>query len=66
MEINKNIKNRNSCYYTEVGSYHGAIKLAGKWNRAMNLNYIDKSKMIRWSGPPSLAIIKALRSNFIN
>ena len=52
--------NKDAKYYTPVGSYHGALKFKGKWVRVKNLNYLDKSKLTRWTGPPSPAIIKAL------
>ena len=57
-----NIKAR---YYSEVGSYFGAIKLYGKWFGAKNLNYLDKTKWIRWQGPPSDPIKRAMKNTFI-
>ena len=53
--------NQLSNYYSEVGSYGGAIKIKGKWRAAKDLNRINKSKMYRWQGPPSLAIINAMK-----
>jgi hypothetical protein len=47
-------------YFTFVGSFDGAIKLRGKWIRAKNLNYINKLGWLRWQGPPSKVIEKAL------
>jgi len=59
------MNNIKATYYSEVGSYQGAIKVSGKWIRAKNLNYLNKTgiKWIRWQGPPSPAIIQTLKSN---
>jgi hypothetical protein len=59
--------NKYPKYYSEVGSYQGAIKLDNRWQRAKNLNYLSRALWIRWQGPPSKAIIKALNgSNIID
>jgi len=50
-----------SNYYSEVGSFRGAIKISGKWQPTKDLNRIDKSKMYRWQGPPSKAISEAMK-----
>lgn len=52
--------NRLSNYYSEVGSFRGAIKIGNKWIAAKDLNRIDKSKMCRWQGPPSAALSRAM------
>ena len=49
-------------YYSYVGSYDGAVKLAGGWVRVVELNRIDKTGWTRWNGPPSAAIVKATRT----
>ncbi len=53
--------NRRANYYTEIGSYSGAVKLKGKWVRAQHLNCTNKEGWIRWAGPPSPAIQAALK-----
>lgn len=53
--------NKLSNYYLQIGSYQGAIKINGKWCAAKDLNRIDKSKMYRWQGHPSLAIVNAMK-----
>jgi hypothetical protein len=50
-------------YWSYVGSYEGAVKFGElPWERAKNLNYINKKGWIRIQGPPSAAIGKALKS----
>jgi hypothetical protein len=49
-------------YYTPVGSYDGAVKIGGRWVRAIGLNRIDKRGWRRRSGPPTPAIISAIRN----
>jgi len=29
-------------YFSLTGSYEGGVKINGKWQRAKNLNYVDK------------------------
>lgn len=53
--------NELSNYYSEVGSYGGAIKFKGRWTAVKDLNRIDKQKMYRWQGPPSKAIVNAMK-----
>ncbi len=52
--------NKLSNYYSEVGSFRGAIKIKGRWESVKDLNRIDKNKMYRWQGPPSKAISNAM------
>ena len=65
----KEKSNRQAKYYqsapashSTVGSYDGAIKIAGWWVRAIELNRINKSDWVRWQGPPSKAIVRAIRT----
>ena len=54
--------NRRAKYFSFVGSYEGVIKIKGKWIRAIELNRIHKEDWIRWQGPPSPAIIRAVKT----
>jgi hypothetical protein len=62
----KEKNNRKAKYYSTVGSYGGShdgtIKIAGWWVRAVELNRINKSDWVRWQGPPSKAIVRAMRT----
>lgn len=55
--------NRRAKYYSEVGSYRGVIRTGKgrKWVSVFDLNRINKSDWIRWQGPPSEAIIRAMK-----
>ena len=53
--------NKNADYYSEVGSYRGLIKMGDKWFSVIHLNYIDKSRLTRWQGPPTSNMINALK-----
>lgn len=53
--------NKNAKYYSEVGSYRGAIKIGGKWISAHEMHRTDKRGWERWQGPPSRAIINAMQ-----
>ncbi len=53
--------NRRANYYTPYGSYDGCVKIGGRWLRTSELNKIDKTGWVRWQGPPSPAMVKALR-----
>ncbi len=48
-------------YFTFCGSYDGAIKISGRWIRAVELNRIDKTGWRRYVGAPSIAIARACR-----
>ena len=45
-----------------LGPGMDAIKIKGRWVRAIELNRIDKTGWVRWAGPPSAAIVKAIKS----
>lgn len=56
--------NKDANYFSTVGGYRGAYKKKGKWYgvqiwpRSPDL----RPKVInRWQGPPSLAIVKAMK-----
>lgn len=53
--------NTKARYYTPPGSYDGAVKIKGRWVRAVELNRINKDGWVRWCGPPSKAIEAAIR-----
>ena len=55
-------RNMTTQYFTFVGSYGGAIKIKGRWVRAIELNRIDKAGWVRWTGPPSAAIVTATKT----
>jgi hypothetical protein len=59
--ISRSIRNSDANYYSFVGSYDGAVKIGGQWVRAVELNRIDKSHWRRWTGPPSRAILRAVK-----
>lgn len=48
-------------YYSRIGSFDGAVKIGGRWIRAIELNRIDKTGWKRWQGPPSPALARAMR-----
>lgn len=54
--------NREAKHFTFIGSFDGAIKIRGRWVRAVELNRIDKTGWVRWAGPPSAAIVKAMKN----
>lgn len=57
--------NEQAIYYTPPGSYDGLVKIQGRWRRVNELNRIDKTGWVRWQGPPTRAMLKALRSETI-
>lgn len=57
--------NRQAKYYSMIGSHEGAIKIGRAWIHVTDLNRIDKSGWIRWQGPPSEALTKAMREKSI-
>ncbi len=57
--------NRNANYYGVVGSYRGAFKANGHWVGVKDFNRHPNLKprpLIRWQGPPSPAIVRAIKS----
>lgn len=53
--------NRDANYYHVIGLDDGLVKLGGRWLRVTGLNRIDKTGWVRWQGPPTRAMEKALR-----
>jgi hypothetical protein len=53
--------NRKANYFSFVGSFDGAVKVAGRWIRIKELNRIHKEDWTRWQGPPSPALARALQ-----
>jgi len=58
--------NKKATYYKEVGGHTGALKVSGRWigfNRSEYYNLLKQGMLNgqRWQGPPSQAIIKALK-----
>lgn len=49
-------------YFVYIGSFDGAVKIKGRWVRAIELNRIDKTGWTRWQGPPSPAITRATKT----
>ena len=56
--------NSKARYYTPPGSYDGLVKIDGRWVRASGLNRISKVNWVRWQGPPSIHMERALRRSF--
>ena len=54
------MSNRTANYYKEIGGYRGAIKRGGRWMGVHDTRRISKVGIIRWQGPPSIAIQKAM------
>ena len=47
-------------YFSEIGSYCGAVKIDGKWVSVKELNYIDKTGWERLQGPPGKKVAEAM------
>ena len=60
------MKNKNAKYYQNIGDHRGALKIKNKWIGVINLNRINKSNLIRWQGPPSIAIEKSMKEKLLN
>ena len=54
--------NKQANYYKVCGGYFGAAKIKGRWIRFKNCCYVNLSGLIRWQGPPSKAIDKAMKT----
>ena len=57
--------NRKANYYSVVGAYRGAYRKGGRWIGVREFNRHPELKpkpLRRWQGPPSTAIVKALRN----
>lgn len=54
-------ENKKADYYSEVGSYRGAIKHLDQWISVNQLNLINKNRLVRWQGPPNQSIINAMK-----
>jgi hypothetical protein len=59
-------KNSKANYYGVVGSYAGAFRnTCGRWIGVKEFNRhleLKPKPLVRWQGPPSKAILKALQS----
>lgn len=53
--------NKNAKYYQTIGADWGAIRIKNKWVGFWYLTSIDKTGWMRWQGPPSPAITKAIQ-----
>ena len=53
-------------YYSEVGSYRGCIKVRGKWIGVKDLNYINKDGWHRHQGPPTPAMVAAMKRSCLS
>ena len=58
-------RNRKAQYYSMVGSNDGLIMNPTECMRVKDLNRIYKHDWIRWQGPPSKAMSKALKNAII-
>lgn len=57
--------NAQANFYSVVGGYRGAYKSKGKWVGVKEFNRHPELKpknVLRWQGPPSKAILEALRN----
>ena len=48
-------------YFSEIGSFRGAVLIKNKWVSIKNLNYIKKTGWNRWQGPPNKKMQDAMR-----
>ena len=59
------MNNKDANYYGVVGGYAGAFRANGHWVGVKEFNRHHELKpmpLIRWQGPPSKAIVKAIKS----
>jgi hypothetical protein len=47
-------------FHSEIGSWRGAIKKGGRWISVKDLNRVQKTGWVRYQGPPSPALEKAM------